>query len=161
MPNYQIVGFQPGGLSSLCALQSAYYARHWSLDQYYESVVAGGVAEFLQRYDPQKDFVRLVIHNDHVAGGITIDSRDGIEGQLRWFFLLEQLHGLGLGKQLISEAMDFVKSGPLQRIFLTTIAGLDSARRLYDSVGFTLEDEKISTTWGKETTEQRMVWVRV
>jgi GNAT superfamily N-acetyltransferase len=160
MSDYQVVGFQAGGLSSLCALQSAYYARHWGLDQHYESVVAGGVAEFLRRYRPKNDFVRLVIHNDHVAGGIAIDSRDGIEGQLRWFFLIEQLHGLGLGKQLIAEAMEFVWSSSLQRVFLTTIAGLDSARRLYDHVGFKLVDEKVSTTWGKETTEQRMEWVR-
>jgi len=160
MKKYELIRYRPGCLSALCSLQAEYYARKWELSQYYESVVAKGVAEFLLRYDPDKDFTRVVIQDGNVVGGVVIDSRDGVMGQLRWFFLAESLHGLGLGAQLISDAMAFVNSRNFEKIFLTTIAGLDAARRLYDRHGFNVVEEKVATTWGRELTEHRMEWRR-
>ena len=40
-------------------------------------------------------------------------------------------------------------------IFLTTFAGLDAARRIYDSAGFVLVHEQHDRTWGTEVMEQR------
>ncbi len=160
MSNYEIVGFQHGGLSALSSLQAAYYAKHWGLDHLYESVITKGVSEFLQRYHPDNDFVRLVLLDGQFFGGITIDSHDGIVGQLRWFIVSEKLHGLGLGKKLIDEAMEFVKHKGFEKIYLTTVSGFDAARKLYDLHGFNVVAEKLDTTWGKPMTEQRMEWRR-
>lgn len=151
-------GYLPGSLATLCAIQSAYYAREWGFDHYYESVVAAGVSEFLSRYQPSKDFVRIVSLNDSVKGGIAIDSRDGEIAQLRWFILDDVLRGRGIGKILISEAMDFVEEQKFPRVFLTTFSGLEVARRLYEEAGFKLMEEKAASTWGREVIEQRFEW---
>lgn len=160
MDEIQFANFEPGCLSNLCALQSGFYARVWQLGPKYESVVASGVGEFLQRYDSDKDFVRIVKLDNVVKGGIAIDSRDGEQAQLRWFFLSDELRGLGAGKKLIIEAMEFVCAQSFKSVFLTTISGLDAARRLYEMVGFTLAAEKLGSTWGREVLEQRFEWHR-
>lgn len=167
MPEYHFSDYEPGCLSTLCAMQAAYYAREWQLGHLYESVVAQGVSEFLSRlHNPENPhFVRIVKlriakQGAVVKGGIVIDNKDGKLGQLRWFIVDHSLRGTGIGKSLICSAMDFVESGSLQKVFLTTIAGLDKARSLYELMGFTLVEEKVATTWGRELTEQRLEWQR-
>ena len=150
--------FLAGSISTLCGIQSEFYARAWGFDHHYESVVSSGVSEFLGRYDENKDFVRLVLEEGKVVGGIAIDHRDGVLGQLRWFILCDHLRGSGAGKKLFSEAMAFIKEKKFKQVYLTTFKGLDSARRLYEWGGFKLTEEKTASTWGKEITEQRFDW---
>jgi len=148
----------PGCLSTLCAIQSEYYAREWGFSALYESVIGAGVSEFLTRYNPKKDFVRLVMKNDQIIGGIAIDHRDGNTAQLRWFIVSEKARGTGVGQKLFIEAMGFVKSSKFEQVFLTTFSGLDKARSFYEKSGFILTNSKVASTWGKEVVEQRFDW---
>ena len=152
-------GFIPGCLSTLCAIQSEYYARQWGFSHPYESVISAGVSEFLTRYDEEKDYIRLVLLNNKVVGGIAIDHRNGQVAQLRLFIVPEQLHGTGIGKKLFLEAMAFVQASNITQVYLTTFHGLEKARYLYESVGFTLTQEIVASTWGKKVTEQRFDWL--
>lgn len=156
--NIKFVDYEPGGLSTLCALQSAYYAREWGFTQVYESVVAASIAEFLERFTPERDFVQLVKIEDTVKGGIVIDSLDGKIAQLHWFILSDDMRGTGAGRKLMNNAMAFAKQKGYPRIYLTTFEGLDSARRLYEDSGFTLTSSQKGDTWGREVTEQRFDW---
>ncbi len=156
----EFIGYRPGGLATLCALQSAYYAMDWGFDHRYEAVVAASISEFLQRYDPTRDFVQLVRHNGDIKGGIVIDSLDGTTGQLHWFILSADLRGSGSGRQLMANAMTFVENGPFRRLFLTTFEGLEAARHLYQSHGFQLTETQQNDTWGRRVLEQRFDWIR-
>lgn len=151
-------GYQPGGLASLCALQSAYYARDWGFDHRYEGVVAADIGAFLARYDPAWDFVQLAMIDDRVAGGIVIESLDRKLAQLHWFILADELRGQGVGARLIGNAMDFVRAKRFEGVYLTTFQGLDAARRLYENVGFTLTEQREAATWGRRVLEQRFDW---
>jgi len=151
-------GFIPGCLSTLCAIQSEFYARVWGFDHVYESVIAGGVSEFLSRFDKEKDFIRLVLMNNKIVGGIAIDHRNDKTAQLRWFIVSDQLRGTGIGSKIFIEAMSFVKNNKIEHVYLTTFQGLDKARKLYEDAGFTLTQEKHASTWGKAITEQRFDW---
>ncbi|MBV1910090.1 MAG: GNAT family N-acetyltransferase [Kangiellaceae bacterium] len=156
----EIIGFQPGAISTLCAIQSEFYARAWGFNHLYESVVAASVGEFLTRYDPEQDFIQLVLYKGRIEGGIAIDHRDGKLAQLRWFIVTDQLRGFGVGKFLIEQAMSFVKRQSFSQVYLTTFEGLDSARKLYEKHGFKLTSGKNAATWGKEVNEQRFDWFR-
>ena len=150
--------YQPGGLATLCAMQSEYYAREWGFDHLYESMVASDIGEFLQYYDPSRDFVELVLREGEVKGGIVIDGRDDEVAQLHWFILHDELKGLGAGKKLIIDAMNFVKKRGIPRVFLTTFKGLDAARHLYEERGFKLVEEHLASTWGHSVKEQLFEW---
>lgn len=148
----------PGCLSTLCAIQSKYYAKEWGFGALYESVIGAGVSEFLTRYNPKKDFVKLVMKNKEIIGGIVIDHRDGKTAQLRWFIISEVARGTGAGQKIFIEAMDFVKSSSFEQVFLTTFDGLDKARSFYEKSGFSLTQSGVASTWGKEVVEQRFSW---
>jgi len=158
MNDITLTGYRPGGLASLCALQSDYYAREWGFDHRYESVVSASMAEFLTRYDPGRDFVQLAMQDGSVKGGITIDSLDGQLAQLHWFILHDDLRGSGTGSKLIANAMNFVREHGYPRIYLTTFQGLDAARHLYEKTGFILTKEQEDSTWGRTVVEQRFDW---
>ncbi len=45
-----------------------------------------------------------------------------------------------------------------QQVHLSTFAGLDPARHLYEKWGFQLVEEKEGDTWGVRVREQEFVW---
>jgi len=54
-------------------------------------------------------------------------------------------HGMGLGNRLLSEAMIFCAQKGFPRVYLTTFAGLNTARHLYEKWGFRLCREEDGT----------------
>lgn len=57
---------------------------------------------------------------------------------MRWFILDDSCRGTGIGRRLLSEAMAFCDSRQFSAVQLWTFKGLDAARKLYESFGFTL-----------------------
>ena len=94
-------------------------------------------------------------------GSITID---GIKGRadagahLRWFITTDAARGSGLGRHLLTTAIDFCDAQRYAKTYLTTFAGLDAARHLYEQLGFRLLSETSADTWsGGSVGEQRFV----
>jgi GNAT superfamily N-acetyltransferase len=54
----------------------------------------------------------------------------------------------------MSAAMDFCRQARFSRIYLTTFAGLDAARHLYEREGFRVIAEQEGAHWGKTVREQ-------
>ncbi len=63
------------------------------------------------------------------------------------------LRGQGVGADLMARAVGFCDARGV-RCYLTTFAGLEAARALYERHGFKLTDEKAAETWGKRVREQ-------
>jgi hypothetical protein len=55
----------------------------------------------------------------------------------------------------MSTALDFCRNAGYRSVFLTTFAGLDAARALYERHGFVLAEERTERTWGEPVTEQK------
>ena len=91
------------------------------------------------------------------AGSVAIDGSDaGTQGaRLRWFIVSPAFQGRGIGKALLGKSVQFCKVVGHKRVFLWTFEGLDTARYLYDAVGFRLSQEHEVRQWGREIKEQR------
>ena len=87
---------------------------------------------------------------------IAVDASGGgpAGAHLRWFIVGDQARGKGLGKQLMAEAMRFCDQNDHKLVWLTTFAGLDAARALYESHGFVLAAQKDSDQWSGGVREQ-------
>lgn len=163
-------GWQPGLIGSVTALHSNFYAEHWDFGAYFEAKVARDMANFFDRYDPDTDLtlVASVGGNEEtgaggrIVGSITIDAGepDGDQSgaHLRWFITDDTTRGQGLGRMLMDQAMEHVEACGFGKVFLTSFAGLEPARHLYESYGFVLESEMDDETWGREVSEQMFVW---
>ena len=64
------------------------------------------------------------------------------------------MRGSGLGKTLLGRAISFCDERGYERMWLTTFAGLDAARSLYERHGFVLAGEAEIDQWSGGVREQ-------
>lgn len=149
-------GYLPGAIGRIVEIHGTYYADHWGFDLFFEAKVATELSAFLRSYDADRDALWLATVDGRVEGAIAIDGTHAVENgaHLRWFILSDALRGKGLGRQLINHAVDFCVEKAYRRLFLWTFEGLDVARHLYESVGFSLACQQKGSAWGTEVNEQ-------
>ena len=149
-------GYRPGALAAVVALHARYYAGEWGFGRAFETKVAGEVAGFLDRADAHDDLFVTAWRGVQLAGSVTIDATGGgrMGAHLRWFIVDDGARGSGLGRALMDRAMAFCGERGHERIWLTTFAGLDAARRLYEKHGFALAEESETDQWRGGVREQ-------
>jgi GNAT superfamily N-acetyltransferase len=110
----------------------------------------------MQEFDSTRDGLWAAIQDDHIIGAMAVSGRDAatIGARLRWLIVAPPYQGRGYGKRLMSAAMDFCRQARFSRVYLTTFAGLDAARYLYEREGFRVAAEQEDAHWGKTVREQ-------
>lgn len=153
------IGYVPTLLGRVTEMHAAYYAENFDFGVVFERKVASEMAEFLGRIDRPINAVFSAELAGRLIGSVTVDGDDLAHGvaHLRWFIVDDQAKGLGIGKKLISAAMDFIDLKGFSETHLWTFRGLDAARHLYEQVGFTLAEEKPGNQWGTEVLEQMFI----
>jgi len=147
--------FKSGDIGYLAYLHGILYAKEYEYDLTFEAYVACGLGEFVQSFNPNKDRIWLVETDDRVIASLAIVEHSKLEAQLRWFLVHPDYRGLGIGKELLSEAIQFCKERKCKMIFLWTISELVAAGHLYSSFGFRKTEEKMHEIWGKSVKEER------
>jgi GNAT superfamily N-acetyltransferase len=152
-------GYRPGLLGRCTEMHALFYARHTGFGSFFESQVASGMAEFLQRLDNRRNAVWSLLHDGRIVGTIAIDGEDlkRDAGHLRWFIVDDSQRGNGAGKRLLAEALAFCDRIGFPEVELWTFAGLDAARHLYEKAGFRLDEERPGRRWGAWVMEQRFI----
>lgn len=155
-------GCVPGALGRIIQLHEIYYDEYWDLDYEFSREVAVELAEFLDRYDEAANRLWLVMDEDddgeqEIQGALVVDGQQaGDEGaRIRWVILAPELHGQGLGRDLMERAMAFCDEAGFDRVYLWTYEGLAAARHLYEEHGFALIEEDTRHDWGPEITYQK------
>lgn len=149
--------YRPGAVADVVALHVRYYGPIWGLGRPFESTVAEQLGAFMGRLDPARDlFLCAYDESGRMQASITIDGLHGTErgGHLRWFITTEACRGSGLGRHMLARSLAFCRARDYPGIHLTTFAGLEAARHLYESVGFTLTKELEEDQWGSGVREQ-------
>lgn len=154
-----VPGYRAGAIGRCVAMHAHFYADHAGFGRVFEAKVAGDLAEFMGRLDAPANGFWSALHEGEIAGTIAIDGEDLGPGvaHLRWFIVGDGARGTGLGAALLDAALGFCDEAGIREIRLWTFAGLDAARRLYESRGFRLIEEQPGETWGTRVTEQQFV----
>lgn len=154
-----IKGFVTGAIGRIVEMHACYYHKHWEFGPFFEAKVATELSEFIGRFDEQKDGFWTACSDKRVQGSIAIDGikADSQGAHLRWYIVSNMLCGQGIGRQLISIAMQFCREQQYKRVFLWTFKGLDPARHLYEKNGFELVHEQQGSQWGTTVTEQKYI----
>ena len=152
--------YQPGCIGDIASLHARYYSENWGFGVLFEKKVATDLAEFAEALPADGKALWLYVENGRALASLAIDG-DHIKGiaHLRWFIVDESLRGTGVGRHLMSRAMQFVDSR-FQETYLWTFKGLDAARHLYESFGFQLTQQSEGTQWGTKVIEQRFNRIR-
>lgn len=138
----------PGDLSQVALLHATIYYEEQGFGMGFETYVMESLVEFYRQYDPQQDKVWIVEGNGRIVGFLLLMHRPNFQAQLRYFILDKAYRGLGIGKKLMQEWMDFYRERGYKGAYLYTTSGLDSAAHLYESMGFQKASEKASEDFG-------------
>lgn len=154
-------GYRPGAIAGIVALHADYYSRNWGFGAPFECKVAGELAGFVARMDAERDLLLCAWAEDAPVGSIAVGSiavdvsgGGALGAHLRWFIVADRARGTGLGRALMQRAMAHCRAAGATRAWLTTFAGLDAARALYERHGFTLASESPLDQWKGGVREQ-------
>jgi GNAT superfamily N-acetyltransferase len=154
---FEFGGYFPGAIGGVAALHGRHYVESHGLGLVFEAKVAAALADLMLRFDPAYDFFRTVRQGDRLVGSIAVEGgRMGAQARLRYFILVPEARGHGLGRRLLGEALSFCRERGFDQVYLTTLAGLNAAARLYREAGFTVTHEEYGDSWGPRLLEQRM-----
>ena len=143
-----------GDLSSVIYLHGRIYGLEYGYIPDFEIYVAESVREFYQKHDPSRERVWVCEHLNRMVGFLLLMNR-GEAAQLRFFVILPEYRGIGLGKKLMDLFMDFLRACGYRSAYLLTVDELPAAAALYTRHGFRLVEEKPSTAFGKPLYEHR------
>jgi ribosomal protein S18 acetylase RimI-like enzyme len=138
----------PGDLGQVAALHGRIYFEEHGFGLGFEAYVMESLLEFFRQYDPLKDKVWVVEDQGVMVGFLLLMHRPENLAQLRYFILKKGYRGMGLGRKLIGEWLDFYREKEYSGAYLYTTSGLDSAVHLYESFGFRMISEKYSEDFG-------------
>jgi len=148
-------GYRSGCIGDIVSLHARYYAQTSGFGLFFEAKVASELSAFVQTLPSPNKGLWLYLKNGKALASIAIDGEaaSGV-AHLRWFIVDESLRGTGVGRRLLSIALDFVDRR-FKETYLWTFKGLDVARHLYESFGFQLALEAEGEQWGVRVTEQK------
>lgn len=160
-----MIGYRPGLIADIVRLHSEYYAREWGFGLPFEAKVASELSAFMRNFRPGLDLFAAE-HDDtgRLLGTISLEAPTTAEplAHLRWFITSGHARGTGIGRRLMGEAIAHADAKKFPGVYLTTFAGLNPARHLYESFGFVLVAEEERDQWSGGVREQRferqMAW---
>jgi GNAT superfamily N-acetyltransferase len=145
---------RPGDLGEVVRLHGVVYAREYGLDPTFEAYVAGPLAEFV-RAGSQRERLWLAERDSRLVGSVAIVQAAPGVAQLRWFLVVPEARGIGLGTHLLREAITFARRQGNGSIILWTGSVLKAAARLYVAAGFRKTEERPGKMWGLEFVEEK------
>lgn len=145
---------QPGDLGFVAYMHAILYAKEMGYGINFEGYVLEGLGEFAHQYNPAKDKVWICEHAGKIIGSLVGFHRDN-DIQFRYFIFLPEYRGIGLGKHLMQEFMDYAKASGCKNVYLWTTTEQQTAISLYTRFGFKQTEEKFSTAFDKPLTELR------
>ena len=153
----EIIGYYPGVIGQITTLHAVYYKKYWGLDHSFEGQVARELSDFMSHFDEKRDGLWNAVSGDEFAGCIAIaGDRDQTEdARLRWYIVDPRRQGQGIGRTLITKAIDFSKAAGYKRIYLWTFEGLNQAQSIYERNGFSEAEVRDVEQWGGIIREQR------
>ncbi|WNV88640.1 helix-turn-helix domain-containing GNAT family N-acetyltransferase [Umezawaea sp. Da 62-37] len=153
-PAYALRPPRPGDLGWIAHRHGVRYAEESGFDGTFEALVAGIVADFGKGHDPVREAAWIAEVDGEPVGSILCVRQDEETAKLRLLLVEPSARGLGIGARLVEECLRFAGRAGYRRITLWTVAGLDSARRIYERAGFTLAEERPDRLFGRDVIGQ-------
>lgn len=146
----------PGDLGTIVRLHGTLYAKEYGFDASFEAYVAGPLSEFALR-GSSRERLWIAKRDDGLLGCVAIVDAGGDVAQLRWYLVIPDARGLGIGRRLLEEAVAFARDEGYVSIFLWTVSTLEAAAHLYRAAGFVKVAEEPGSPWGVPVIEEKYV----
>jgi DNA-binding MarR family transcriptional regulator/GNAT superfamily N-acetyltransferase len=148
----------PGDLGWVVQRHGAIYAREFGWDETFEALVARVIADYAAGHDPRREAAWIAEVDGAPVGCVMCVRRDETTAQLRLLLVEPAARGMGVGGRLVEECLRFARRAGYERIMLWTYDATVDAHRIYERMGFTLDEEKKARAFGHDMVEE--TWSR-
>ncbi len=107
------------------------FARYLEMQDYDEEL-----RHLEGKYGPPGGRLILALEDGEAAGCIALKGMDGTRCELKRLYVRPRFRGRGLGRELCVRIIDAAREAGYGEMLLDTLPFLQSAQRLYRSVGF-------------------------
>ena len=153
---YTLRTHQPGDLGWIVRMHGALYARDYGYDARFEAVVARIAADFLDRFDPARERCWIAELDGENVGSVCLVKKSTTVAKLRLLIVDPRARGLGIGRRLVDECVQFARQAGYRTITLWTHRQLTAARRIYESCGFKCVDRRKVKSFGRNLVDE--IW---
>jgi DNA-binding MarR family transcriptional regulator/GNAT superfamily N-acetyltransferase len=147
-------GLDSGDLGWVVQRHGEIYRDEYGWDISFEALIAEIVATYVANHRPGREMAWIADVDGSRAGCVFCCQRDADTAQLRILIVEPTARGLGIGRRLVGECIDFARGAGYRTIMLWTNDVLVSARRIYEAAGFRLVDEEPHHSFGHDLVGQ-------
>ena len=126
------------------------YAQEYRYDERFEAMVAEVAAKFIQDLDPKRERCWIAERDGEILGSVFLVQESKSVAKLRLLFVEPSARGLGIGRSLVAECVNFARRTGYKKIVLWTQSELAAARHLYEEAGFKLIKKESHDSWGRK-----------
>ena len=119
-----------------------------------KALVAEILAGFVKNYDSTLERGWVAERDGGIIGSVFLVRASADVAKLRLLYVEPAARGLGVGRRLVQECIDFARVKGYKTLTLWTNDVLVSARRIYQAAGFRLTREERHRSFGKELVGQ-------
>ena len=134
--------------------QGLLYRQEYGWDESFEALVAQICADFINKYDPQKERCWIAEMQGERVGSIFCVKASEDVAKLRLLLVVPKARGVGLGTRLVEECIRFAKRSGYKKLTLWTNDVLVQARKIYEKNGFKLVEEERHHSFGHDLVGQ-------
>jgi DNA-binding MarR family transcriptional regulator/GNAT superfamily N-acetyltransferase len=141
---------RPGDMGWVTERHALLYGREYGWGAGIEAVTARVCADFLEHFDPERERCWIADRAGERLGCVFLVKEPDAPGvaRLRLLLLEPAARGLGLGRRLVAECIEFAREAGYREIVLWTHQVLTAARAIYAKAGFELVETWVHDDFG-------------
>ena len=147
---------RPGDIGWVIHRHGALYAEEYGWDDSFEALVAEVAAQFIKNFDPNRERCWIAEVDGEPVGSIFLVKYTEEIAKLRLLLVEPRARGLGIGRRLVGECIDFARQSGYRKVTLWTQSCLLAARKLYREAGFKLVKEEPQRAFGADLVSE--IW---
>jgi len=155
---YSLRPHQPGDMGWVVRAHGLLYAAEYGWNQEFEGLVAEIVAEFIRNFDGARERCWIAEIDGEIVGSVFLVRKTVETAKLRLLIVDPRARGLGIGKRLVDECLNFARQAGYREVTLWTNSVLSAARRIYQAAGFRLVEAEPHHSFGHDLVGE--TWVR-